>query len=194
VVQYYKEKGDGRQVIPHGTISEASLAIDPPRLKDLVRVQVTLSRPAYGYLIALNPNGTTQLCAPVGGIVPNSPRSELDFLGDQEKYFDLTDGVGLQAFVVVASNLSLPAYELWKTQVPGGLDWSPVDLEGFWTYDSAAPSEAARLHGKLRGDIVRRELAPEILINLCDRLRQSPGVTLVRAVAFPVKSDQEIMK
>ena len=193
-MKHYKELGDGRRVVPHGTISETSLASDPPRLKDLVRVQVTLSRPAYSYLIALNPNGTIQLCVPVGGIVPNSPRRELDFPEDPADYFGLTDGVGLQAFVVVASDRSLPAYESWKTQVPGGLAWSPVDREGFWTYDSAAPSDAARFRGKLRGDILRRESAPEILISLCDRLRRSPGVTLVRAVAFPVKPDQDIMK
>ena len=179
-VKHYKELGDGRQVVLHGMISEGSLASDPPRLKDLVRVKVTLSRPAYSYLIALNPNGTIQFCTPVGGIVPNSPRPELDFPEDPGNYFALTDGVGLQAFVVVASDRSLPAYESWKTQVPSGLAWSPVDCEGFWTYDSAAPSEAARLRGKLRGDILRRESAPEILISLCDRLRRSPGVTLVR--------------
>ena len=102
--------------------------------------------------------------------------------------------MGLQAFVVVASDRSLPAYESWKTQVPGGLAWSPVDREGLWTYDSAAPSEAARFRGKLRGEILRRESAPEALVSLCDRLRRSPGVTLVRTVAFPVKPDQDIMK
>ena len=96
--------------------------------------------------------------------------------------------------MVVASDRPLPAYESWKTQVPGGLAWSPVDREGFWTYDSAAPSEAKRFRGKLRGEIVRRESAPEALVSLCDRLRRSPGVTLVRAVAFPVKPDEEIMK
>ena len=89
-----------------------------------------------------NPNGTIQLCVPAGGIVPSLPRSELDFPEDPADYFGLTDGVGLQAFVVVASDRPLPAYESWKTQVPGGLAWSPVDREGFWTYDSAAPSEA----------------------------------------------------
>jgi len=193
-VKHYKELGDGRQVVLHGMISEGSLASDPPRLKDLVRVKVTLSRPAYSYLIALNPNGTIQFCAPVGGIVPNSPRPELDFPEDPGNYFALTDGVGLQAFVVVASDRSLPAYESWKTQVPSGLAWSPVDCEGFWTYDSAAPSDAARFRGKLRGDILRRESAPEALVSLCDRLRRSPGVTLVRAVAFPVKPDKYIMK
>ena len=90
-------------------------------------------------------------------------------------YFGLTDGVGLQAFVVVASDRPLPAYESWKTQVPGGLAWSPVDREGFWTYDSAAPSDAARFRGKLRGDILRRKSAPEALVSLCDRLRGPPA-------------------
>ena len=107
-MKHYKELGDGRQVVLHGMISEGSLASDPPRLKDLVRVKVTLSRPAYSYLIALNPNGTIQLFAPIGGIVPNSPRPELDFPEDPGNYFALTDGVGLQAFVVVASDRSLP--------------------------------------------------------------------------------------
>ena len=193
-VKHYKELGDGRRVVPYGTISETSLASDPPRLKDLVRVQVAFSRPAYSYLIALNPNGTIQLCVPVGGIVPSLPRRELDFPEYPADYFGLTDGVGLQAFVVVASDRSLPAYESWKTQVPGGLAWSPVDREGFWTYDSAELSEAKRFRGKLRGDILRRESAPEALVSLCDRLRRSPGVTLVRTVAFPVKPDQDIMK
>jgi hypothetical protein len=193
-VKHYKELGDGRHAVPHGTISDTSLASDPPRLKDLVRVHVTLSRPAYVYLIALNPDGKTELGFPSGGIVPGSPRPELDFPEDPDKYFSLTDGVGLQAFVVVASNLPLPTYESWKTRVPGGLAWTPVDREGFWSYDSAASSDAVRLRGQLRGEIVRRELAPEALVSLCDRLSRSPGVTLVRAVAFPVKPDQDIMK
>jgi hypothetical protein len=193
-VKHYKELGDGRRAVPHGTISETSLANDPPRLKDLVRIHVTLSRPAYVYLIALNPDGTIQLGVPAGGIVPSSPRTELEYPEDPDNYFWLTDGVGLQAFVVVASDRPLPAYESWTTQVPGGLAWSPVDQEGFWTYDSAAPSCAARFRGKLRGEIVRRESAPEALVSLCDRLRRSPGVTLVRAVAFPVKPVENIMK
>jgi hypothetical protein len=191
-VEHFKERGDGHQVVPHGTMSEISLARDPPRLKDLVRVHVRLSRPAYVYLIALNPNGKDQLCLPAGGIVSSSPRRQLDFPKDPADYFGLTDGVGLQAFVVVAFDRSLPAYETWKAQVPGGLAWTPVDQEGLWTYDSAAPSDVARFRGQLRGEILRRESAPEALVNLCDRLRRSPGVSLVRAVAFPVKPEEEI--
>jgi hypothetical protein len=193
-VKQYREVGDGRHVVPRGTISETSLVGDPPRFNDLVRVHVTLSRPAYIYLIALNPDGKAQLCLPAGGIVPNLPRRELDFPDDPDRYFTLNDGVGLQAFVVVASDRPLPSYESWKTQVPGGLAWSRVDQEGFWTYDSATPAEAAQFRCKLRGEIVRRESAPAVLVSLCDRLRRSPGVILVRALAFPVKSFENTIK
>jgi hypothetical protein len=193
-VQHFKDSDDHRRAELQGTISETSLAGEPPRFKDLVRVHVTLSRPAYAYLIVLNPNGRIQLGAPAGGIVPRSPRAELAYPEEPGKVFCLTDGVGLQAFVVVASDRRLPAYESWKAQVPGGLAWSPVDGEGFWTYDSSAPADAARFGGMLRGEVVARELAPEALVDLCDRLRHSPGVTLVHAVAFPVKSDQDIIK
>ena len=76
---YYKEQGDGRRVELHGTISETSLDRDPPRLKDMVRVHVTLSPPGYCYLIALNTNGKPELCLPAGGIVPSSPRGKVVF-------------------------------------------------------------------------------------------------------------------
>jgi serine/threonine protein kinase len=194
VVRHYKDQGEGHPALEIGNISGTSLDSTPPRFNDLVRVHVALSRPAFSYLIALNPDGKPQPCLPAGGITPGSPRLELDFPEDPAKYFRMNDGVGLQAFVVVASDRALPAYESWKTQVPGGLAWSLVDREGFWTYDTAVPSGAERLRGALRGDIVRRELAPEVLVNLCDRLRRSPGVTLVRAVAFPVKPETEIIK
>jgi hypothetical protein len=193
-VKLFKELGDGRTVVPRGTISQTSLASNPPRLKDMVRIEVTLSRPAYSNLIALDPDGKVELCGPAGVTASGAPRRELVFPEDPKYYFSLTDGVGLQAFVVVASDRPLPAYETWKTQVPGGLAWSPVDQEGLWTYDSAAPSDAARRRGQLRGEILRRESAPEALLNLCDRLRRSPGVTLVRAVAFPVKPEEGILK
>ena len=193
-VKHFKEWGDGKKVRPVGTISETSLGGDPPRLNDLVRVRVTLSRPAYGYLIALNPDGKDQLCVPTGAVAGGPPRREFDFPEDPADYFGLTDGVGLQAFVAVMSDQPLPAYASWKATVPGGLAWSPADREGLWTYDSAEPSEAKRLRGHLRGDILKREAAPEGLNSLCDRLRRSPGVTLVRAVAFPVKPDVEIIK
>jgi hypothetical protein len=177
-------------------VSERTLRSDPPRLKDLVRVRATFSRPAYAYLIALNPDGKDQLCLPVGGRSPDAPRRELDFPEDPRDYFGLTDGVGIQAFVLVASDRPLPAYDAWKSQLPGGLAWSPSvgSSDALWTYDGPPAPDPARRRGQARGDIVRRQAAPEPLVTLCDRLRQSPGVSAVCAVAFPVKTDQEIVK
>ena len=63
--------------------------------------------------------------------------------------------------MVVASDRPLPAYESWKTQVPGGLDWSPVDRRGPLDLRQCRPFRGPRFRGKLRGDIVRRESAPE---------------------------------
>jgi serine/threonine protein kinase len=186
--KHFKDLGDGRRVMPLGTISEESLLKDPPRLKDLLRVHVALTRPAYLYLIALNPDGKDQLCI---ASAPAAPRLELDFPEKPTDYFGLTDGVGLQAFVVVASDRPLTAYESWKTQIPGGLVWSPVDREGLWEYEDTVSSQ---LRGKTRGKILRRELVPEGLISLCERLRQSPGVSLVHALAFPVKPEHDIIK
>jgi Protein kinase domain len=191
---HYREKGDGLHVEPRGSISESSLASDPPRLKDMVRVQVKFSRPTYCYLIALNPDGTVQLCHSDGDDGSRSPRRELAFPENPADYFGLTDGSGLQAFALVISDRPLPTYQTWKSLVPGGLAWAPVDHVGLWTYDSERLVEAKQAGGQLRGEILKRELVPEALIGLCDRLRHAPGVTVVRAVAFPVKPDEAILK
>jgi hypothetical protein len=193
-VTYYKDQGSDRPPVSVGEISDRTIRSDPPRLKDLVRVRVTLSRPAYGYLIALNPDGKDQLCRPVGDGSPDSPKPVLDFPEDPKDYFGLTDGAGVQAFVLVVSDRPLPAYDAWKSQVPGGLAWSPPVGDVLWTYDGRSTSDPSRRRGQLRGEILRREAVPEALVGLCDRLRKSPGVSGVHAVAFPVKSDQDIEK
>ncbi len=192
-VVHYKDLG-GTLAQEVGVVSDQSLRSDPPRLKDLVRIRVTLSRPAHGYLFALNPNGKDQFCRPVGGRSPAEQRRQLEFPEDSKGYFSLTDGVGVQAFVLVASDRPLPAYDAWKSQIPGGLAWSPPAGDALWIYDGPATPDPARHPDRVRGDIVRRQAASEALVSLCDRLRQSPGVSAVRAVAFPVKSDQEIVK
>jgi hypothetical protein len=193
-VTHFKDKGAGQPPLRIGTVSETSLAHNPPRLKDMVRARVTLSRPADCFLIALNPDGKAQLCLAAGGVAPGAASRDLDFPEYPGDFFGMTDGVGLQAFVVVAFDGPLPAYEAWKAQVPGGLAWSPTDRGGYGTYNSSARSGTTRFPGTLRGDILRRDSAPEPLVSVCERIRRSPGVTSVHAVAFPVKPDQEIIK
>ena len=188
-VTHYKDRGVELAPEPVGPVSDRALRDNPPRLKDLVRIRVALSRPAYAYLVALNPDGKDQICLPVAGRALETPRRDLEFPEDPKDYFSLTDGVGVQAFVVVASDRPLPAYEAWKSRIPGGLAWSPpaVAGEALWTYDGPPTSGPSRL----RGEVVRRRAVPEILAALCDRLREAPDVAAVHAVAFPVKGDHQ---
>ena len=188
---HYKDLGGLAQEV--GVVSERTLRSDPLRLKDLVRVRVTLSRPAYGYLIALNTNGKDQLCRPVADRSPDTPGRELDFPEDPKGYFGLTDGIGIQAFVLVVSDRPLPAYDAWKSQVPGGLAWSPPAGDALWTYDDPPASEPARRRGQFRGDIVRREGVRR----LDGPLRPAPQIPRRRRGArrgLPGQADQEIMK
>src|SRR5262249_29205955 len=70
---------------------------------DDVRVKARLSAAAYCYLIALNPDGNLQLCSPEDPAAAPALTAEIDYPADPRVGFSLTDGVGLQAFVLVAS-------------------------------------------------------------------------------------------
>jgi serine/threonine protein kinase len=193
VVNHYKEVGDGLRVEPLGAVTADSLAKGPPRCNDLIRLRVTLSRSAYCFLIALNPDGKDQLCLREAPAHREELRSVLEYPEDPNDFFGLSDGVGVQGFVVVASDQPLPDYEAWKAQVPGGLKWTTIERDGLWTYDGTAVA-ATRTSGHVRGKILRREAPPEPLVMLCDRLGRMPGVALVRAVAFPVEPDRGVIK
>ena len=73
------------------------------------------SVPAYCFLIALNPDGTTQLCYPESPTTaPPATATAIDYPPDPRSGFGLTDGVGTQVFVVVASAKPLPSYAEWS--------------------------------------------------------------------------------
>ena len=81
-----------------------------------------------------------------------------------------------------------------KSQLPSRL-WLVLSVgDGVWTYDDRDRPTCTASAAASRGDIVRREAAPAGLVTVCDRLRKSPGVSAVHAVAFPVKPDQDIIK
>jgi Protein kinase domain len=192
-VIHYEERGDGRFVRRLGEITAASLEQQPARLYDSVRIRVTLSRPAYYYLISLNPDGTDQLFVRKVPSHPEALRRVFEFPEDPMYKCVLTEGVGLQAFVLIASDLPLPEYETWKSQVPGGVAWTALDKEGLWTYDSGEVA-ASREVGRVLGESLHRDDAPAPLIVLCDRFVRQPGVVLVHAVAFPVKPPRAVIK
>ncbi len=145
---------------------------------DDVTVYARLSAPAYCYLIALNPDGKDQLCYPAGPEVAPRPTAELHFPSDAGIVFGLTDGVGLQVFVLVASTRPLPAYAAWNEE---GLPWGRTQGAGVYRYDGVSFA-----FDDGRGELRERADFPVQLAAVCRALRSRPGVELIRVLAFPV--------
>ena len=150
--------------------------------EDDVRVYVRLTAPAYCYLIALNPDGKPQLCVPRDDLTPPVRLSEVNYPPEPGLAFGLTDGVGLQAFVLVASRDPLPAYRVWCARA-GGLPWRPTDAGRGWRFDGR---EFVPLEGE-RGTIRKMMGLPAPFEDVCRTLKAHPEFTIVQAVAFPVR-------
>lgn len=150
---------------------------------DDVRVHVKLDRPAFAVLLALNPDGSTQLCYPPDEATPPARITELDYPPDPTEGFGLTDGVGLQAFVVVASRHPLPPYREWRSRL-GPLPWKKATADHGWWYDGREfrPLDEGQVRGKPRGLADR----PKTFAAACRTLQSMPDVEAIRAVAFPV--------
>jgi hypothetical protein len=149
-----------------------------------VRVEAHLNTPAYYYLIALNPNGEAQLCLPKGELAKPTRATEIHYPSNPEKGFALTDGVGLQAFVLVASRSPLPSFREWRRGL-GDFWRREAKADGVWRFDgnSFEPAEPNRQRG------VERPLAdlPEPLKAACQALHSAPSVEAIHVLAFPVK-------
>jgi hypothetical protein len=168
--------------------------IDPSgpsvQVGDDVRVELVLSEPAYAYLLALNTDGSVQLCLPESDDQAPRRADRLVLYPDPADYFTLTEGPGVQAFVAVASRRPLPAGRAWGLD-PATLRWTHAEGAGVWRYDgeqfaSDLPAgSGTRIGlGGTRGTKTRR--VPEPFARACQALRGRPGVDAVAAVAFPV--------
>lgn len=101
---------------------------------DDVQLAVAFTEPVYSYLLALNPDGQTQLCLPASDDQPQTePSRELRFPEDADAAFGLTDGAGQQAFLVVASRSPLPPFRDWR-EGSERVSWPHPELVGNWVY------------------------------------------------------------
>jgi hypothetical protein len=152
---------------------------------DDVRVHARLNAPGYCYLIALNPNGELQLCLPVDDATAPSRLSEVTFPPDPGMAFGLTDGVGLQAFVLVAARDPLPPYRDWRARA-GDLPWRKTDAGRPWRFDG---HEFVPLAGA-RGAIRPMMGLPTPFEAVCRTLQARPEFAVIQAVAFPVRGSE----
>jgi hypothetical protein len=161
--------------------------------RDDVRVYARLSAPAYSYLIALNPDGREQLCHPKDPAAAPVRSTEIDYPVDPSRGFALTDGVGLQAFVLVASHRPLPPYAAWRDQFKE-LPWRKTTVEGVWWYDGrrfGSGTDTSSGTGTSRGGERRLADLPPDLEAACLALQSGPGIEAIRAIAFPVQSPEK---
>jgi hypothetical protein len=183
-VERFRLADGSQRFLALGRLGDGAVAAQS---NDDVRVRVDLKAPAYCYLLALNPDGRVQLCVPPDPAAPPGRVATVVFPPGEQDYFGLTDGAGIQAFVLVASRTPLPPFAAWAPAA-SGLPWARADGEGVWEFDgrSLTLRSATARPAPDRGTVRRRAVAPEPLLAVCRRLRAAPGVEVVRALAFPV--------
>lgn len=157
-----------------GRYTEGSLLGEPEsRLPQgyKVRLQASLSRPGHFYLIALLPDGKTELCLPTSedqappllDRVEHSPNGPLN-------------QPGLRGYVLVASPQPLPAYKDWRKE-RGSIPWRVSRTETAWRWWGGDRPEL--LGGQRDGEI---EESP--VWDLQSFLRKLPETT--GFIVFPV--------
>jgi hypothetical protein len=175
-----------------GTVGEK-----PDRLileNDSVRIHAELSAPAYAYLIALHPNGQLQRYYPDRDDTP-PPRTREIVSPPQTDEVDyqvtlpLTDGTGLQAFMLVVSDRPLPPYRDWIEKLGRPLPWQPseADADGVWLFNGTPPIQRKDSVTTTRSTARKsRMTAPRCFAETCTLLAARPEVKAIRAWAFPV--------
>jgi serine/threonine protein kinase len=155
------------------------------REDDDVRVVAQLSTPAYYYLIAFLPDGREELCFPSDPSTVPPLRADLTYPPEPDRLYGLTDGIGVQAFVLFASKEPLPPYAAWKDPNRPDLwrDWRAVQPpEGVWWGDE---TELRLLNREERG-VREKHRQPAEVAALHHYFQERPNRSALRVVAFSV--------
>jgi predicted Ser/Thr protein kinase len=170
-----RTKGD-----PTGLIGVNAFA---GRFGEDVRIQARFNEPAYCYLLALNPDGKAQPCYPANQDVRPTLKATIDFPPNPDDGFSLTDGIGTQGFVVIASLNPLPPYSEWLRKTRD-LPWRKAESDNVWRYDGHSFDPTNRDRGEVR----RLADLPLPFAETCRALQSAPRVEAIQAVAFPVQA------
>jgi tRNA A-37 threonylcarbamoyl transferase component Bud32 len=186
IVQFVGKPYRPRPGLEDSELPQIGHSDQPIREGDNVRLTGKLNSAAYCYVIALTPDRQAQLYWPskdsdLPGLSPE--------IGIDEWGFDLADGPGLQAFVVIASRQKLPPIKEWKGWTGLLPHWTPVvaddGYEDVWEY---ADGEYREISSTERGPLQKRPRSRRAPFKeVCEYLEHVPGIEAIRAIAFPVK-------
>lgn len=161
------------------------LGEQPLLVGDDLRLSVDFSQPQYAYLVALNTDGSIQLCLPESDTESPKLQKGLELYPDASAFFTLTEGAGTQAFLVIASSQPLPAWKEW-IKSRSELKWARVPSKGMWLLQDGAFRAFDGSVGILRDRGVKSRHSPLLLAELCESIQSSaPGLHLC-AVSLPV--------
>jgi hypothetical protein len=173
----------------HGRTRVGDLQATPTAvpLNDDVRIVSRLSKPAYCYLIAFNPDGTVQLCYPAAENGEGAPtvrpdnRDTITYPAPSKVF--VLDSVGIQAFVLVASVKPLSPFGEWNAGARV-IPWkaTPEAEPWYWQFDGREFTVLPRD----RGFIGEREDVPQSLRALCEYFKGRAEFDAVQVVAFSV--------
>jgi hypothetical protein len=163
-------------------------------LEDSVTVDARLSRPAYAFLIAFRPDGTTDVCFPETEKEPppltDRPRYPSKSLGN---HYGLEEGEGLQVFALVASSRPLPSFQEWwshgsgcpwkKNAASPGVVWRADGVEDVEALTEDNPSGTRGKKKEIEGKTPVAQLA--------DWLRRTPGIETVQVLGFAVAAKEK---
>jgi hypothetical protein len=185
-VRHYRPSDGPARIWSLGEFGTQSVAA---RLGDVARVEARFSAPAYAYIVALDPDGSVQLCDPADPHTTPTLAPLRSYPPGAEDYFRFTDGKGLQAFVLIASRRPLPPFADWAAG--RALSWTSLAASaagaGAWLFDGRRWEPRTGPDHESRGQVVHLAGVPTPLAEACRRLIEVPGVDVVLATAFPVE-------
>ena len=160
------------------------------KFSDFVKINLDLDAPSYFYLVALNPTENSrfriQLCLPSGE--DEIPRADttISFPTDELSLYQLSDGEGQLAFVLLVSEAPLPSFEEWKAKNLDGLPWQVSVAPHVWSYSKSSVLKKLLPSRDVRCEVIQTR---NDVVESCTRFLEGTAMDHVYWLSFPVAKD-----
>ena len=169
-----------------GAVDNGHIGLTSPsaHINDDVAIEIELNQSAYFYVMALNPDGTTELCWPADeNAIPQDTAKAI--CPSPDDVYGLTEGVGAQAFVLFASDQPLPTFASWKA-TNGTIPWTKTgDYDGgVWVFDKRSGFRPGITNSRRVSE--RSRETPKVFEQVCKYFSKKTGFENLAVVLFPV--------